>query len=422
MDVAREPLDLALLFVTSLGLGMFMGIERQRDVSHRAGVRTFALTALLGTTAALVAEASSLVWVVALGLILTGAAILADYRRTPFSDEHPGTTTVIALLLCYLLGAMVWYGYPSVAISLAIVTTVLLHFKPTLHGISGRLSEQDLSLVLQLAVLSFVVLPLLPNRGYGPFDALNPYQIWLMVVLVSGVSLVGYLALKFGDPSRSIWLMGLAGGLVSSTATTLAFSRHAARDAESTNGCAKIIALANLVMLLRIMLIVTVVAPGVSLRIGAWLLLALVVSAAAIARIKLTGYQWNARAETESAYANPTSLTPAVGFGAMYAAVLLLLAWIARSDHAQMVWGHYVISVASGLADVDAITLSNLRLMATGELETNRALASILAALLANALFKLAIARVIGGATLARRCAPSLLATAGALALGVWLM
>ncbi len=422
MSVVREPLDLALLFVTSLGLGMFIGIERQRDVSHRAGVRTFALTALLGTTSALVAEASSLAWVVALGLILVGAAILADYRRTPFSGEHPGTTTVIALLLCYLLGAMVWYGYPTVAISLAIVTTVLLHFKPTLHGISGRLSEQDLSLVLQLAVLSFVVLPLLPNRGYGPYDALNPYQIWLMVVLVSGVSLVGYLALKFGDPSRSIWLMGLAGGLVSSTATTLAFSRQAARDAESAAGCAKIIALANLVMLLRIILMVTVVAPGASLRIGAWLLFAVVVSAAGIALIKLTSYQWNARAETEAAYANPTSLTPALGFGAMYAAVLLLLAWIARSDHVQMVWGHYAVSVVSGLVDVDAITLSNLRLMATGELMANRALASILTALLANALFKLAVTRVIGSATLAKQCAPSLLATAGALAFGAWLI
>jgi uncharacterized membrane protein (DUF4010 family) len=422
MTVAREPLDLALLFVTSLGLGMFMGIERQRDVAHRAGVRTFALTALLGTASALVAEAASLAWVVALGLILVGAAILADYRRTPFSDEHPGTTTVIALLLCYLLGAMVWYGYPSVAISLAIITTVLLHFKPTLHGISGRLSEKDLSLVLQLAVLSFVVLPLLPNRGYGPFDALNPYQIWLMVVLVSGVSLVGYLALKFGDASRSIWLMGLAGGLVSSTATTLAFSRHAAQDAQSTIGCAKIIALANLVMLLRIMFIVAVVAPGVSVRIGAWLLFAAIVSAAGIVRIKLTGYQWNARAETEAAYANPTSLTPALGFGAMYAAVLLLLAWIARSDRAQMVWGHYAVSVVSALADVDAITLSNLRLMETGELMASRALASILIALLANALFKLAITRMVGSAALAKRCAPSLLATAGTLALGVWLI
>jgi uncharacterized membrane protein (DUF4010 family) len=422
MSVAREPLDLALLFVTSLGLGMFIGIERQRDVSHRAGVRTFALTALLGTTSALVAEVSSLAWVLALGLVLTGAAILADYRRTPFSGEHPGTTTVIALLLCYLLGAMVWYGYPTVAISLAIVTTVLLHFKPTLHGISGRLSEQDLSLVLQLAVLSFVVLPLLPNRGYGPYDALNPYQIWLMVVLVSGVSLVGYLALKFGDPSRSIWLMGLAGGLVSSTATTLAFSRYAERDAQSVAGCAKIIVLANLVMLLRIMLIVTVVAPGVSLRIGAWLLVAVIVSAAGIAQIKFTGYQWNARAETGAAYANPTGLTSALGFGAIYAAVLLLLAWIARSDHAQMVWGHYAVSVVSGLADVDAITLSNLRLLATGELVENRALASILTALLANALFKLAATRVIAGAALAKCCAPSLLATVGALALGVWLI
>ena len=134
-----------------------------------------------------------------------------------------GTTTILAALLCYGLGVMTWYGQSQLAVAIGITATALLQFKTELHGFSEKLSRQDVTSILQFGVLTFIILPLLPDRGYGPHDALNPYHIWLMVVLVSGVNLVGYLTLRLVAARQSVRLAGVAGGLVSSTATTLVY-------------------------------------------------------------------------------------------------------------------------------------------------------------------------------------------------------
>ena len=137
-----------------------------------------------------------------------------------------GTTTILAALLCYGLGVMTWYGQSQLAVAIGITATALLQFKTELHGFSEKLSRQDVTSILQfgvLGVLTFIILPLLPDRGYGPHDALNPYHIWLMVVLVSGVNLVGYLILRLVAARQSVLLAGVAGGLVLSTATTLVY-------------------------------------------------------------------------------------------------------------------------------------------------------------------------------------------------------
>jgi len=252
-----------LKFLTSLAIGLLLGLQRERTPSAKAGVRTFALVALFGTVSGLIADAADSAWIIAAGLALVGLMIIAAYRREDEKTEaDSGTTTVIALLLCFGLGVMVWHDRSQLAVSVAIVATLLLHFKTELHGLSARLSRQDVASILQFAVLTFIILPLLPDRGIGPYRVLNPHHVWLMVVLVSGVSLIGYLALRLAGTQRSLLLVGAFGGLVSSTATTLVYAREAhARPAMLPIGGA-IIVIANLVVLVRLAVMSAVVAPG----------------------------------------------------------------------------------------------------------------------------------------------------------------
>ena len=225
-----DELQLAIKFLTNLAVGLLLGLERQRNPVATAGLRTFAL---LGTVTALLAEQIASPWLLAAGFLVTGGMIMLANLKQDDPRADSGTTTVVATTLSYCLGALIWYGHQQIAVVLAIVATILLHFKTELHGFTTRLTPQDIGSMLQFAVLSFVILPMLPDKGYGPYEALNPRHIWLMVVLIAGVSLCGYLALRLMRNTKGIIVTGLFGGLVSSTATTLAFSRQAReREAE----------------------------------------------------------------------------------------------------------------------------------------------------------------------------------------------
>ena len=181
-------------------------------------------------------------------------------------EDDPGTTTVVALILTYCLGALCWYGERTLAAAIAVVATALLYFKAELRGILERFERRDLLAVIQFATLSVVILPVLPDEGYGPYGALNPFRIWLMVVLISGLSLAGYIALKIVGVRHGLVLVGLFGGLVSSTATTLAYSKHA-RGGSLTDVAAGVIVLANLTVLVRLAIVAAAVAPGILPRL-----------------------------------------------------------------------------------------------------------------------------------------------------------
>jgi uncharacterized membrane protein (DUF4010 family) len=215
-----EPLDTALQFLTSLGVGLLLGLERRRQPGTQAGVRTFALVALFGTICALLAQRLNSPWIVVAGLLCVGAMLLAAHRGRVDASADAGATTIIAGLVCFGFGVMIWFDLRSFAVALAVVVTLLLYFREELHAFSDELSAQDITSVLRFAVLTFVVLPLLPNQGYAPYAALNPYHIWLMVVLISAVSLAGYLGFRLAGQRRGVVLTGLLGGLVSSTVTT----------------------------------------------------------------------------------------------------------------------------------------------------------------------------------------------------------
>lgn len=417
MDISSnflEELHVPLQFMTSLAIGLLLGLERQRTPTAKAGLRTCALVALFGTVCGLLAQTTASPWIVAAGLLLTGAMIIAAYIGETLPEGESGTTTVIAVLLCYAFGAMVWYGYTQYAVGLAVATTVLLHFKTELHGFSDRLAPDDISSMLQFAILSFIVLPVLPNRGYGPYQALNPHHLWLMVVLISGVGLAGYLALRFAGAQRSVPLIGALGGLVSSTATTLVYARQSAMRHEMLSLAAAVITIANLTVLIRLAVIGGIAAPDALPKL-------LPVLGAGVV-LGLLPVRWQARAAKGSLEViapevkNPTQLRIAAGFGAAYAGILLGAAWLSQQ------WGSkglYAMAAISGVADVDAISLSSLQLFNTGKIDAHIAVVAIVVAYLSNIVFKFAIAFTAGSTQLAWRCAPAFGASAAGLLLGL---
>lgn len=400
-------------FLTSMGLGLLIGLERERSPAARAGLRTFTLVALAGTLGAMLGQETGAPWVLGAGLIILGGMMVATYFKQP-QEADPGTTTITAIVVCYGLGAIVWYGHTQLAVALAVTTTVLLYFKAELRGVTQHLTRQDLVSILQFAVLSLVILPVLPNRGYGPYAALNPHQIWWMVVLISGLALAGYAALRLAGERQGALLTGLFGGVASSTATTLTFARHGRRPA-LTDVAALVILTANWVVLVRLSLLVAVLTPALLPQAIEMFGLA------ALAGIPLLYLRWrhlDSREIPALTLGNPTEIRAAMGFGALYAAVLFAAAWLSDWVGSQGVYG---VALVSGLTDVDAITLSSLRLFGLGTLTGDQALTAILLALLANIAFKTGLTLVIGGGRLALRTLPGFAAVAlGALA-GWWL-
>lgn len=401
---------------TSLALGLLMGLERERLPDAKAGLRTFALTALFGALCALVGERSGTPFVVVAGLAAVAAMIIAAYARDE-DGQDSGATTIIALLVCYLLGVLVWIGLEAVAVMLTIVVTILLYFKAELRGITQQLERRDQVSILQFAVLTFIVLPILPDEAYGPYGVLNPYEIWMVVVLISGVSLAGYIAMRIVGPRHGAALVGIFGGLVSSTATTLVYSRHGGKDAKLRDMAATVIVLANVVLLVRLAVLTAVIAPAMLKAVLPVLGAGLAAGLAVLAALRILRRD-GARPPVPEVK-NPTELRTAFTFAAIYAVVLLLTAWL--SDVAGDA-GLYAVALASGLTDVDAITLSTLRLHDRGGIGPGPVVVVIVLAVCANTVFKLGLVLSSAGMPLFARCVGPMAAVAAGLAIAAFAM
>jgi uncharacterized membrane protein (DUF4010 family) len=403
--------DLSALraFLTSLGVGLMMGLERERRGGTHAGLRTFGLVGVAGTACALLAQQAGASWLLpaaALGLVLMMVA--ADR-----GGGEPDTTTTVALLLCFLFGAMLWHGLAQLTVALALGATALLYFKAELHDVTHRLTRQDIVSFLQFALITFVVLPILPDEGYGPYGQLNPYQIWLMVVLTAGISLAGYAALRLTSHGVAVPLLGLLGGLVSSTATTLVFARQMRQDARQADSAVAIIVMANLVVLLRIAVLAAALAPQ-----------GLPALAPVLAAGLVTGAAWPLRSwwrlpKTRGSLPelhSPTDLRQALGFGLVFAVVLVVSA--AFHDYAGAL-GVYAIAAVSGLGDMDAIAISTFRLLGGGQITAPQAARAVVIALCANMTLKGAIVLFFAGRGPAARVATGYVAVVTGLAAAV---
>ncbi len=402
------------VFLTSLSIGLLMGLERERNPAARAGLRTFALVAVFGTLVAMLSEKTGSTWLLAVGLILVGALIIGAYFQAPAPQNDPGTTTEAALLVCFCLGAAVWFDYPTLAIILAVVSTLLLYFKPELASISKNMTRGELLSILQFAVLTFVVLPVLPNTDYGPYGAFNPHHIWMMVVLIAGVSLAGYVALRLMGGRWGAPVLGLLGGLVSSTATTLVYARHGKSRVDLVPLATLVILLANVVVLIRLAVLTAVVAPELLTQIVSKLGAGLAVG------LTIAIYRWRQSAAGGTLpvpeIQNPTEIRAALTFGGLYAAVLFLSALLLDYFGSS---GLYSVAILSGLTDVDSITLSSLHLYDQQKLSADQVSTSVGLAVISNLSFKLGMIFVVGGMGLWRQCLTGFAAMAVGIGIGV---
>lgn len=388
-----------ILFAKSLAIGLLIGLERERHAGAKAGLRTFTLIALSGTLFAYLGQQINAPWIIVVVASVIGCSMIAAYGRDPDPQADSGTTTVIAALITFALGALLWFGHAGVAVTLAITTMALLYFRAELHSATQQLSRRDYVSFLQFAVLAFILLPVLPDRTFDPFDALNPYRIVLMVVLISGVSLAGYVALRLLGAQRGVLVAGIFGGLASTTATTLAFSRRARRESGMTAMAACAVVIANLVLYFRVGVFALLIAPTILPQ-----LLPVLVGGVAGGGLY---FLWmhhrskiNAAAQPFSFdVENPTELRAALTFAALFAVVSVLVAWM---NTVVGVTGIYLAAFVSGLTDLDAIALSTLRMINTFAMKPMQVAIAISVAIFANFIFKFGITVSVGSVRLAR--------------------
>ncbi|WP_457442119.1 MgtC/SapB family protein [Roseateles sp. P5_E4] len=403
--------DLAGRFFVALLIGILVGIEREKKrpaaPSHTiGGIRTHALLALSGAASAWLGQQLQLQWLFVAVLVCASAMAIASHAlwRRDGKDAPPSMTSEIAALLVVLLGGMAATGNQALAVALAVALSAVLAFKQPLHALVERVGLDDILAGIKLLIASVIVLPLVPNETVDPWHALNPYQLWLLVVLISALSLAGYIGMRWLGPARGAAITGLAGGLVSSTATTLNFARDSRKAESSANASAAAagILCAWFVMFLRVTTIVAILNRQL---LGAlWPpLLAMALATGALA---LRHYLAGAAAATSPAQAatplkNPFSLGAAIRFGILFA-VVLVVTKLAQQQFPS--GGLLAISALAGAADVDAIVLS-LSGQKDGSLTTAATAWALLAALLANTVVKIAMVLLVARGTVRREMA-----------------
>jgi uncharacterized membrane protein (DUF4010 family) len=410
-----ELSDLFVRFGTALAIGFFVGL--QREYAHGgpgkeifAGERTLALMGLLGCSAAMAADELGSAWPFVVIVALTGSLVAIAYFVGAWRG-HVGLTTEVAAVVTLMAGALCYWEHLALAAALAVVTTVLLSIKVETDVFVKRLTREDIYAVLKFAVITAIVLPVLPNANYGPppLDVLNPRTIWLMVVLISGIGFLGYVLVKVTGPRQSLALTGLLGGLVSSTASTVSLSQRSRQEPSRGRPLALAIIIAWTMMFVRVVVEVAAVNPDLLGEL--WRPLA-VVAAAGLAYCAYLFLVERASGEEGLSFSNPFELGPALKFGLAYMAILLL------SRAAQEYMGRagvYVSSALAGLADVDAITLSMAELsQAGGSLSIGVAKLAVVLATMSNTVVKGGIVLMSGSAQLRRALVPGLVLLLGA--------
>lgn len=386
----------------ALAIGLLIGLERGwhtrewEEGTRVAGLRTYGLIGLLGGVWALISQQVNIL-LLGFGFLGLTLIILTAYVMRVRAKHEIGITSAIAALLTFALGAMAILGYHLAAAAAAVIVTLLLDLKPQLHGWLRKLEPRELNASLELLLISVVMLPILPNQGYGPWQALNPYAIWWMVVLITGISFVGYFAMKIGGTRYGALLTGISGGLVSSTAVTLTLAKLTQREPRHADAMASGILAACATMFPRILLIATVINPDLFFPL-LWPIA--IIAGLTYLAAWLFWHKARQTVPTEPpALTNPFQIGMAIRFSILLAVILLLAramqAWLGDT-------GLYLLSALSGTTDVDAISLSVSR-MSLDALPLEVTVTAILLAAASNTVVKSAFALYIGGAGLGLR-------------------
>jgi uncharacterized membrane protein (DUF4010 family) len=418
--------DLYVNFIVALAIGLVIGIERgwsQRETpegQREAGVRTFTLLALTGFAAALGAKELG-PWFAAAAAMGVLALLIVGYAteaRHPETDR--GMTTETAAFLTFVLGALAGVGQALAAAVIGVVTLALLEQKDTLHGFLKRLQRLELTSAVKLLLVSVVLLPVLPNAGYGPGGVLNPYELWWAVIVIAAIGLVGYAAMKIAGPERGALAMGFTGGLVSSTGVTINAARASKDAPEASAALVGAIATAQCVMFARTAVLVAAMNPKLLEAVALPLALG---AATAVAGALIVTRGTVQPASGKLSPGSPDTLAGAIQFMIVVTGVLLL-AHAARNYAGDI--GFVLSALISGALDVDAATVTASRLVEpdAAPYAAITATAAVAAAIAANSVVKAGIAHVMGTRALAWPATALLLAAAaaslGGVALEYW--
>ncbi len=399
--------------ILSASLGALIGLIRQwgdqqdegKSAYQFAGLRTFILWALIGYTSAFLSESYApycfVIAIVMVGLHLVLHGFVGTERNTI------GFTTGAAAIITLFLGGLIYWNHLIQAVMLAALTMLVLGLKRKSHNWTSRFTKEDIRATLQFVAVTGVVLPLVPNQNYGPYDAINPYGLWLMVVLISGLGFVGYLLIRMLGARAGVVLAGLVGGLASSTATTLAFSRESKVYPELSAGFALAIVMACTIMLARVIIILGFIFP--SFISSLWLPF-LVLSLPGL--LYALGVGLFDKSGSESAdipnLKNPLGLGIAIKFGLIYGAISILVKVFIDSNLSQ---GLLALSFLSGLTDMDAIALSITNNFKDGIVTAELATKALILAAIANTLLKAGLAFGLGSSQLRKHISIALGAT-----------
>ena len=399
-DFTHFDLHLATKLLVALAIGLLVGLEREwrkqdAEDHDRIGIRTFGLMGLMGGLGGALTTTIG-TWLVP-AILLALVFLLVNDRRTNGKDKSfvlvEDMTTLVAAVVTMLLGVLAATGAMELAVSCAVVVVALLYLKPTLHSLIGKLTPAELQATVRFLVISLVILPVLPDKGYGPYEVFNPRTTWLLVVMISAMSFVGYFAIRALGATLGVLATGLFGGLVSSTATTVSFAKLAGDAPKQGRVFAAGVALANVMMTLRVAVLAAVLAPPLATALLLPLGLAAATAALFVAFIWYTTRK-AAVSPSDMKIANPFQLSQAIKF-AVLLTVILLMERILTQHFGEA--GLYVLAAIAGLADLDAITLSVAK-NANGGGAVIGGVIAILLAMGANALVKGIIAGRAGGA------------------------
>lgn len=398
-------LNTAWEFGSALGLGVLIGMERQRTLAEKetfAGVRTFSLVALFGSVSVYASEQSGLPWLLGLIFLAIAALVITAYNATARKDDI-GATTEVSVLLTFFVGCICAWGQVGIAGALTVVTMVLLSLKNWLHNLAQRIEPSDVEATLKFAIITLIILPLVPNTNYGPvgLEVINPYKTWLMVVLIAGLNFIGYILVKVLGREHGFGITGLLGGLVSSTAVTLGFSQRSRVEPDLTPVLALAIVLSWTVMFFRVVVEVGVV----NFSLARSLVLGMLLMGAVSLGISL--FLWRKgrsreMVEVESGH-NPFELGGAIKFGGLFAVVIFV------ASAAQVYFGDtglYVAGALAGLTDVDAIALSMANLAQQDPASSVAAARTIVIAVISNTMVKCGMVIWLGAPSMRRTMIP----------------
>ena len=406
-------------FLIAIFIGALIGLQRehsqkQEKMIHFAGIRTFVLISLFGAILGYISiTAIGNYYLVIVGFIVVALLALSSYFLSYFRYKNTGSTTEVAAILMFIIGLMCTIGFLSEAIILGIVIAAILTFKETLHGFANKLKQQEIVAIVSFALISLVVLPLLPNQEFSPLDVpvlsnvllsmgiseatlaqldvFNPHSFWLMVILVAGISFLGYILVKSFGTKKGYGLAGLVGGLISSTAVTLSMAGESKKYKKITMPFVIAVVIASATSFIRVLIEVIVInnkiVSLIAIPLGIMGLVGYI--SAFVLYIKKEKIKEVKKIDVEQ----PFNLITALKFGLLF----VLVIFIARL--AQVLAGTlgiYIASIFSGLVDVDAITLTMASLSKLGEISPRVAVTSIIFAVSSNTLVKAAMAWIVG--------------------------